>query len=297
MIAHRGCSGERPEHTRSAYDLAIAQGADFLEPDLVVSRDGVLVVRHENALSETTDVAELPAFAARRTVKPIDGKPHEDWFAEDFTLEELKTLRCRERLPRLRGIAFDGREPILTFEELLALAEAAKVGLVVELKHAADFRRQGLDLEPRVAAATANARVPILFESFEPGALNRLAPLSPHPRIQLIDAQGAPFDTPGRAYADLLTPDGLDALAKHVRGISVAKALLTPGLVAEARKRNLKVFAWTYRAENEFLPPDLWIGHDPAAHGDLAQELRRAKATGVDGVFCDFPALARMALE
>src|SRR5262245_7308515 len=150
VIGHRGASGERPEHTMASYRLAIAQGADFIEPDLVMTRDGVLVCRHENEISATTDVGARPEFAARRTTKSVDGAAVSGWWAEDFTLAELKTLRCRERLPQLRpaNTAFDGQEAIPTFAEALALAQEAGVGIYPELKHPTFLREQGLDPIP-----------------------------------------------------------------------------------------------------------------------------------------------------
>jgi glycerophosphoryl diester phosphodiesterase len=261
----------------------------------VVSRDGVLIVRHENELSGTTDVADRFEFAARRTRKTIDGRLQEGWFAEDFDLAELKTLRCRERLPELRSTAFDGEEPILTFEELVGIAREGDVGLMIELKHPAYFRSIGLELEPRLMAAVAHAGVPVFIECFEPEGLRRLAGAR-RPRIQLIAAEGAPDGEETFPYADMLTTDGLRDITRWAEAISVEKSLLDPSLIARASALGLKVFAWTFRAENAFLPPDLRRGDDPAAHGDMAEELRRARALGVDGVFCDFPGLARAAL-
>ncbi|MBU3971349.1 MAG: glycerophosphodiester phosphodiesterase, partial [Alphaproteobacteria bacterium] len=181
IIAHRGASGERPEHTRAAYERAIEQGADFIEPDLVVSRDGVLIVRHENEIGGTTDVAAHPEFADRRTTRTIDGESVAGWFTEDFTLAELKTLRARERLPELRpaNTAFDGREPILTFEEVLDIAAAADVGVVPELKHPTYFAALGLPMEDAFVAilerrGLTGADAPILIQCFEVGPLQRL---------------------------------------------------------------------------------------------------------------------------
>lgn len=186
-IAHRGASGERPEHTRAAYDLAIAQGADIIEPDLVMTRDGVLVVRHENEIGGTTDVAAHPEFADRRSTKIIDGQTVTGWFTEDFTLAELMSLRARERLPELRGTAFDGQEPILTFEQVLAIAAAARVGVAPELKHPAYFAGIGLPMEDAFVAVLerhglTGADAPVLVQCFEVGPLERLAARIDTPR-------------------------------------------------------------------------------------------------------------------
>jgi glycerophosphoryl diester phosphodiesterase len=309
VIAHRGASGERPEHTRSAYDLAIDQGCDFVEPDLVFSKDGVLVVRHENEISETTDVASHPAFADRRTVKVVDGVHVEGWFTEDFTLDELKTLRCRERLPRLRpqNTRFDGEDPILTFEALIALAREGgarrgrAVGLYVEMKHPTYFRALGFSMERAAADALdrhgLNApEAPVIVECFEPSAMTAMRRLTPVRLGQLIAAGGAPADG-GPAYAEMTTPEGLAAIAEYAHAIGPEKSLVTPKLITDAHAAVLRVHAWTYRPENLFLPPPFQRGDDPAAHGDLIGEIGNAVRNGVDGVFCDLPAVARLAIQ
>ncbi|MDX2234691.1 MAG: glycerophosphodiester phosphodiesterase [Hyphomonadaceae bacterium] len=312
VIAHRGASGERPEHTTSAYRRAILQGADYIEPDLVLTRDGVLVCRHENEISETTDVAQRPEFAARKTVKTIDGVTVEGWFTEDFTLQELKRLRCRERLPQLRpaNTAFDGGEPILTFDEALDIAAGAgrPVGVYPETKHPAYFDGLGLSHDaPLLAALTKRgfktAAAPVFIQSFEVGNLERLSGRTGVRLVQLASGEGGPADRPGVRYRDMLTTEGLAAIARYAQGVGVEKALIVPrtpdgaagpptDLVDRAHAVGLLVHAWTYRAENYFLPRDLRIGDSPAGQGDLAAEIRAHLALGLDGVFCDFPAIA-----
>lgn len=313
VIAHRGASGERPEHTLAAYRLAIQQGADFIEPDLVMTKDGVLVARHENEISETTDVATRPEFAARRRTQSIDGQEISGWFTEDFTLSELKTLRAKERLPQLRpqNTAFDGQEAIPTFAEVLALANEAGVGVYPETKHPSHFAAQGLDLNAALlrdlaAAGLAEAKERVFIQSFEVGNLERLAKNTKLPLVQLIAAEGGPPDRPGQTYAAMLSDAGLRRVARYAAGIGVEKALLLPrdaegrsvlptDLADRAHKARLQVHAWTFRAENAFLPLELRRGAPadpgfPALTGDVEAELRRAFLLGADGVFTDFPA-------
>jgi len=305
VIAHRGASGERPEHTLSAYRLAIEQGADFIEPDLVATKDGVLVARHENEISQTTDIAAHAEFAGRRTTRTIDGKEVSGWFTEDFTLAELKRLRARERLPELRpgNTRYDGRESIPTFREVIDLArrEGARrgraVGLYPELKHPAHFRAAGLALEPRLLEILGRSRLDrrdaaVFVQCFEVEPLKRLRGKTQLRLIQLIAAGEGPADRPGARPAEMVSPRGLKAIALYADGVGVEKALLTARLVAEAHAAGLAVHAWTYRAENAFLPPALRRGEDPALHGDMTAELRAAFALGIDGVFSDFPDLA-----
>jgi glycerophosphoryl diester phosphodiesterase len=312
VIAHRGTSGERPEHTESAYRLAIAQGTDAVEPDLVLTRDGVLICRHENELSETTDITDRPAFAARRTTKTIDGKDVSGWFSEDFTLAELKTLRCRERLPHLRpaSAAWNDREPVLTFGELLDIVgEAGRtIAVYAEIKHARYFDDLGLSHDaPLLAALRARgwtgADAPMLLQSFETGSLRRLAGLTGVRLVQLVAPSGGPPDAPGATFAEMMTDAGLARIAGYAAAISVEKTLVMPrtpdggaaaptDIVARAHAQGLAVNVWTFRPENRFLPKALRRGDDPAAHGDLETELRQVYALGVDGVFCDFPAVA-----
>lgn len=316
VVAHRGASGYRPEHTASAYRLAIAQGADVIEPDLVLTKDGALVARHENEIGGTTDVASRPEFASRRTARDIDGERVEGWFTEDFTLAELKTLRARERLPQLRpdSARHDGEDGILTFAEVAALArrESARtgrtIGLCPEMKHPAYFRSRGMDFEPIMASALKAEGLdapsaPVLVQCFEVGPLKTLAGLSKAPRVQLVSAEGGPADLPAVRYADMVTADGLKAIAGYAQAVGPewrqvlkvddagALAGLT-ALVADAHAAGLKVIPWTVRAENAFLPPALRRGTGPADHGDAESLLKALFASGVDGLFSDFPDLA-----
>jgi glycerophosphoryl diester phosphodiesterase len=317
VIAHRGASGERPEHTLAAYRLAIQQGADFIEPDLVLTRDNVLVCRHENEISGTTDVAAHPEFADRRKEKTVDGVTANGWWVEDFTLVELKTLRAKERLPQLRpqNTAYDGQEEIPTFDEVMALAVEADVGIYPELKHPTFLGEQGLDPVGAIVAAIhraggQDAANRTVVQCFEIGALRTLAQMSSirWTCVQLAAASGGPWDRRDLSYADMITDAGLRAVAEYANGIGVEKSLIIPrdgdgrsaaptDLVQRAHAANLKVHPWTFRAENYFLPAELRRG-DPNApdymrqHGDLDAELRAFYAVGVDGVFSDFPAAA-----
>ncbi len=317
VIAHRGASGERPEHTLAAYRLAIDQGADFIEPDLVMTRDGVLVCRHENEISGTTDVATRPEFAERRKDKSVDGVAASAWWVEDFTLAELKTLRAKERLPQLRpaNTAYDGQEQIPTFAEALALAQSAGVGIYPELKHPTFLREQGLDLVPAFiadvrAGGGQRAADAMFVQCFEVGALRTLAQMSSirWQCVQLVAAAGGPWDNRNVRYGDMLSDSGLRQIAEYARGLGAEKSLIIPrdaagrsaaptDLVARAHAANLVVHAWTFRAENFFLPSELRHGDATALdhmrqRGDLGAELRAFYALGVDGVFSDFPAAA-----
>ena len=312
VIAHRGASGNRPEHTLESYGLAIEQGADFIEPDLVMTRDHVLVARHENEISGTTDVATHPEFAARQATKIIDGQSFTGWFTEDFTLVELKTLRARERLPELRpqNCAYDGQFEIPTFSEILALAATApgRVGVYPEIKHGTYFDGLGMNMEAPLLAALEQAGFtkasdPVFIQSFEVGNLERLRKLTQLRLVQLIDGSGHPADRPELPSTTMITPAGLATIARYADAIGVTKALIVPRdasgrsssptmLIDDAHKAGLKIHAWTFRAENAFLPAEWRAGTDPAAHGALAAELRQFYELGIDGVFCDFPGVA-----
>jgi len=318
VIAHRGASGERPEHTLEAYRLAIEQGADFVEPDLVATRDAVLVCRHENEISGTTDVASRVEFAGRRTTRTIDGVATTGWFTEDFTLAELRTLRARERLPQLRGTAWDGRFAVPTLDEALELVAAANrarehsgrpLGVYPEIKHPSYFASIGLALEPLLVAALRRHGLdredaPVFVQSFEAGSLRGLAALTRVPLVQLVSAEGRPWDRAagrhGRSYAEMIEPAGLREIAGYARGIGAQKELVLargadgrPGaptaLVREAHRAGLLVHVWTLRAENAFLPAELRRGLLPATRGDLAGEARAFLDAGVDGFFTDHP--------
>jgi glycerophosphoryl diester phosphodiesterase len=316
VIGHRGASGHRPEHTLAAYQLAIDMGADYIEPDLVSTRDGVLVARHENEIGGTTDVAGRPEFAERETTKTIDGQPLTGWFTEDFTLAELKTLRATERIPELRpdNTAFDGLYEVPTLDEVLALARAEGVGVYPETKHPTYFDGIGLSLEEPLVAALHAAGYrrpsdPVFIQSFETANLRDLARMTRLPLVQLIGGSGAPYDLVAagdpRTYDDLVTREGLRAIARYADGIGPDKnrviprdaegRLLAPTtLVDDAHRRGLVVHPYTFRNENAFLPADLRAGDPaspayPGATGDAPAEYRRFFELGVDGVFSDYP--------
>jgi len=279
VIAHRGASALRPEHTLAAYELGIAAGADFIEPDVVATRDGRLVARHENEISGTTDVADHPEFASRRTIKEIDGVPFEGWFTEDFTLAELRTLRARERLPELRGTAYDGRYGIPTIEEVIALAAAAGVGIYPETKHPSYFTSIGLALETPLLAALEAANGPVFIQSFEAGNLRELRERTAHPLVRLTSlARPDPDLRDVATYADAIGPHKDQVIARDEDG---GLAEPTP-LVEEAHAAGLLVHPWTFRPEAEFVPAGM----------DHAAELAAFYALGVDGVFADDPGAA-----
>lgn len=316
IIAHRGASGERPEHTLAAYDRAIEQGADYVEPDLVLTKDGVLVARHENEISETTDVASHPEFADRRTTKTIDGVEMTGWFTEDFTLAELRILRARERLPQLRGTntAFDGLYQVPTFEEIIRLVRAREaetgrtIGIYPETKHPSYFTSIGLPHEAPLLELLArygydSADDALFIQSFEVGNLVALNGKTNVRLIQLVDATGHPADRPDASYAEITSAQGLALVAAYADGIGPAKDMViarnadgslgaSTGLVARAHAAGLDVHPWTFRRENHFLPANLRSGDDPRSVGDLAAEIRAFIAEGVDGLFTDNPVVA-----
>jgi len=302
VIGHRGASGYRPEHTRAAYELAIALGADAIEPDIVATKDGELVLRHENEISGTTDVAAHPEFADRRTTKVVDGERHTGWFTEDFTWAELSTLRACERLPRLRqhGTTFDGLEPILRLRDLIAILEAAgrPMTLVAEVKHPTYFASIGLPLDELVAAELRRWPDPtrLVVECFERGIMHGLRDRGVDARyVYLAEDAGHAADSEV-AYDDELAGD-LRAL--EVGGISVGKARLFrgPELVARAHAAGLLAFTWTLRPENGFLAAAHRGGGAKGDWGDWRSEFEAALATGVDGVFVDHPDLGRLAVD
>lgn len=312
VIAHRGASGYRPEHTLEAYALAVAQGADYIEPDLVMTRDGVLVARHENEIGDTTDAAER--FPDRRTTKRVDGREVTGWFTEDLTLAELKQLRARERLA-IRSTAWDGRFEVPTFEEILDLvgrleAETGRrVGVYPETKHSSYFRALGLALEEPLLDALdrrglREADDPVFIQSFEVGNLQALRERTALPLIQLLEESGAPWDLAERGdrrgYPDMVTVAGLREIATYANGIGPDKRLIVPlatdgsladptPLVGNAQAAALTVHPWTFRSEPVFL-------HD-GYRGDPGAEIRQFAALGVDGVFADFPDVAVAALR
>ncbi|MDQ6526619.1 glycerophosphodiester phosphodiesterase [Nocardioides sp. LHD-245] len=320
VIAHRGASGYRPEHTLAAYRLAIRMGADYVEPDLVSTKDGVLVARHENEIGGTTDVAQRPEFAGRRTTKTIDGVTVTGWFTEDFTLAELKTLRAQERLPQVRpgNTRYDGQFEVPTLDEVIELVKRESgrsgrtIGIAPETKHPTYFDSIGLALEePLVRTLRRNGldrrNAKVVIQSFETGNLRRLDTMTRVPLAQLVDGSGAPYDlrAAGSAttYADLVTPAGLADIASYAEWVAPTKNLVVPrdasgalaapsALVSDAHAAGLSVVTWTMRLENQFLPADHRIGTDPNAPGDLPGEIDAFLDAGVDALFSDHPDIA-----
>jgi glycerophosphoryl diester phosphodiesterase len=314
VVGHRGASGYRPEHTLASYELAARLGADFIEPDLVITKDGVLVARHEPEIGGTTDVGSRPEFASRKRTVSLDGVAVTGWFTHDFTLAELKTLRAVERIPQLRqhNTLYNGRFAVPTFQEVLDLRKRLsreldrEIGVFPETKHPTYFRRLGLELEaPLVRALRHNnldrAGAAVFVQSFE--AKNLLALRSEYklraPLVFLTGATGGPFDD-DQTYAEYLTPAGLRKLARTINGLGPEKSQIIPRkaddtlgmpttLVADAHAAGLKVIPYTFRAENQFLPADLRTGTDPAAYGRAIDEQVTYLKTGLDGLFTDQP--------
>ena len=319
VIGHRGASAYRPEHTIASYTLAIEMGADYIEPDLVPTKDGELVARHENDIGATTNVKDIPGFAARRTTKTIDKVVHADtWFTEDFTLAELKTLRAIERLPQIRphNTAFDGLFEVPTFQEVIDLAQEHDVGIYPETKHPTYFDSIGLSLEePLLATLGRNGLdrrgAKVFIQSFETSNLRQLSRATRLPLIQLIDAAGAPADLVAkgdpRTYADLVTRRGLAAIARYADGIGPEKGRIVPGnsfngpqlgepttLIRDAHRAGLLVHPFTFRPENNFLAAEFRQGNPTSpvylqARGDQPAELALYFDLGVDGLFADNP--------
>jgi glycerophosphoryl diester phosphodiesterase len=320
IIAHRGASGHRPEHTLAGYELAIAMGADFIEPDVVPTRDGALVIRHDNELSGTTDIADRPEFADRKTTRTVDGRELTGWFVEDLTLDEVKVLRARERIPDLRpaNTAFDGLFEIATLDEVLVLAAKAGVGVYPETKNPTHFSELGLALEePLVAALRAagftGRDAPVYIQSFEVDNLRRLRTMTDLPLVQLLSPHGQPPDVVATggdlSYPDMATADGLAEIATYADGIGPHKTLLIPTgddgasgtpttVVDDAHAAGLVVHAWTFRNEHAFLATDLQAvsgdadGVAATATGLAPDEYRRFFDLGVDGVFSDHTDMA-----
>ena len=330
VFAHRGASALRPEHTLAAYAKAIADGADFVEPDLVSTKDGVLVARHEAYLSETTDVAKRPEFASRRVRKTIDGETHEGWFVDDFTLAELKTLRAIERIPQSRpgSARYDGMFQVLTFEEVIDFVAAQSatigrvIGLVPELKHSTYFARAGLPLEERFIATLAaheyTRRAPVEIQSFEVANLRMLREqLGKHTNLRLMQLAGVgpvkPSDVEAAGgaltYAEMATPAGLRAVAQYADIFSPPTRALIPlkkdgrldaptALAADVRAAGLRLETWTFRPENRFIAADFRDGGGEHARNEAGSiaEMRRYLQLGLDGFFTDDPALGVKAL-
>jgi glycerophosphoryl diester phosphodiesterase len=324
VIGHRGASGYRPEHTLGSYQLALDLGAHIVEQDLVPTKDGHLVCRHENDITGTTDVADHPEFAGRKATKSIDGVSYTGWFTEDFTLAELKTLRAEERIPGNRpdNTLYDGRWTIPTFEEVLRWADkegrkrGKPVWLYVETKHPTYFRSLGLGLEEPLARLLRRygrdrKNSPLILQSFEPTSIQRLTRLVATPRVVLLSGPTTrPWDFvesgDPRTVADLVKPAGLKWIASYAQGIGptldlvipkdAAGRLTTPTtLVKDAHARGLLLHPYTLRNENSFLPADFRRGTDPNAYGDVFGAAAAYLATGIDGIFADHPDTALLA--
>ncbi|MGX6565146.1 glycerophosphodiester phosphodiesterase [Cupriavidus necator] len=332
VIAHRGASALRPEHTLAAYAKAIEDGADAIEPDLVMTRDGVLVARHENDITGTTNVAELPQFAERKRTKVIDGERLSGWFTEDFTLAELKTLRARERIPRLRpdNARLNDQFEVPTFDEIVRLAEQAAlrtgkpIGIYAELKHPSYFRGIGLPLEDKLVAALRAQpylrNAPVFIQCFETGSLRALRRTlgSGQPNVKLVQLIGNPRKGPadwklagdGRTFGDMLGATGLREVAAYADGIGPEKSSVVPRdaqgalaaptpVVRQAHAAGLFVHPYTFRPENSFLPKALQTGGDDATRSPsgMEREVQAFIAAGIDGFFTDDPALGRRAVD
>ncbi|MEA5531870.1 glycerophosphodiester phosphodiesterase [Dolichospermum sp. UHCC 0684] len=307
IIAHRGASGYRPEHTLASYELAIDLGADYIEPDLVITKDGILIARHENEISETTDIANHPEFAHLKTTKIIDDEIKTGWFTEDLTIAEIKTLTAQERIPQLRpqNTAYNGIFTIPTFQEIIDLVKhksqtiGRHIGIYPETKHPSYFQSVGLPLEATLLLNLQEINLPIFIQSFEVSNLKELSQKTDLPLVQLINNIGKPYDfvieNDPLTYADLLTQKGLREIAEYAQAIGVHKNLLIPrdnygkllsptSLIIDAHAANLQVHAWTFRNEDFFLPLDL--------QGNPQKEYEIFFSLGIDGVFSDYPDIA-----
>ncbi|MGZ0233930.1 glycerophosphodiester phosphodiesterase [Streptomyces sp. CPS1] len=317
VIGHRGASGYRPEHTFGSYELALDFGADIVEAgDLCPTRDGHLVCRHEPEIGGTTDVADHPEFAGRKTTKVLDGVPTTGWFTEDFTLAELKTLRAIERIPanRPHNTLYNGRWEIPTFEEVLVWQDeqtrkrGKQVWIYPETKHPTYFRKLGLGLEERVAKLLRKhgkdgRNSPVILQSFEPTSIERLNRLVDNPLVVLLStADSRPWDFvetgDPRTVADLITPKGLREIAGYAQGIGPTLDLVIPrkadgtlaepsSLVADAHRVGLILHPYTMRNENPFLPAEFRKSGAADGYGDAFGAFKAYFETGIDGVFTD----------
>lgn len=326
VIGHRGACGYVPEHTLTSYFIAMQDGVDYVEPDLVMTKDGVLVARHENEIGGTTDVAQRPEFADRRARKTIDGVMHDGWFTEDFTLAELKTLRARERLPQVRpgNTRFDGQFQVATFEEILALVDGVqkqremnakqlghpapkRIGVYPETKHPTYFQGIGLPMEELLVRTLHHHGYQgrdglAIIQCFEVANLKAMRKMTELPIVQLMEAEGGPYDFVAkgvdRTYHEMTTPSGLAEVATYATAIGPHKLQVIPLsadgtlgaptlLLGQAHAAGLQVHAYTFRAENQFLPKDLRSDSDPHHLGDLHSELEVYLQAGLDGFFTD----------
>lgn len=322
VVGHRGASGYRPEHTLASYELAARMGADFIEPDLVITKDGVLVCRHEPEIGGTTDVAQRPEFADRETTKSLDGKDLTGWFAEDFTLAELRTLRAVERLPeeRQQNTIYDGLWTVPTFEEVLNLREDLskelhrEIGVYPETKHPTYFRDLDMPLEEKLVPLLKKFglnrhNAPVRVQSFE---LKNLLMMREDmgvkvPLVFLAGASGGPYGD-DRTYAELLNPSGMATYADRIDGLGPSLTLIIAlksdgslgaptDLVKDAHAYGLEVCPYTVRAENSFLPADYRVGDDATDYGRVIDFLMKLYATGIDGIFTDNPDIGVVARE
>ncbi len=330
VIAHRGASAWLPEHTLAAYARAIEDGADFIEPDLVLTRDGVLVARHDVELSRSTTIAAVARFGARRTRKLVDGEIVEGWFCDDFTLAELRELRAREPMPDIRSIDHDGLHAIPTFDEIIELAasesgrRSRKIGIIPELKNSTWFHARGMDPERAILASLRGSaflrEAPFAIQSFEVSNLKALhESIGGQANILLVqligEADQLPFDRlmageTDHNYTSMLTPGGLleisryaDVVAANARSIipweTMGEMGQAPSWIACAHAVGLRVHCWTLRPENSFLPPHLRCGDNPATRCETGsiEQMRALIRVGVDGLFTDDPALGRRAVD
>lgn len=324
VVGHRGAPGYRPEHTLASYELAYRQGVDWVDVDLVPTKDGQLVARHENDITGTTDVAAHPEFASRKTTKVVDGTSLTGWFTEDFTLAELKTLRATERIPAVRphNTIYNGRWQIATYQEVLDLTKRLgrelhrTLGTYPEIKHSTYFSTIGNPTEPRLVDilnrnGLNRPNAPVIIQSFEVSNLKALSTQVRVPLLQLTSASGAPADFIAkgdkRTYADLVTPAGLKEIATYADYLGPEKNQIIPrdtagnlttptALVRDAHQAGLEVAPYTFRNENSFLPTNLRSSADPAEWGDVFAEESAFLAAGIDGFFADQPDTALLAV-
>ncbi|OXM70247.1 glycerophosphodiester phosphodiesterase [Amycolatopsis vastitatis] len=325
IIGHRGAPGYRPEHTLASYELAFRMGVDWVDVDLVPTKDGQLVARHEPEIGGTTDVAKHPEFANRKKTVVLDGVTTTGWFTQDFTLAELKTLRAVERIPQNRphNTLYNGRYRIASYQEVLDLTTRLgrelhrTLGTYPEVKHSTFFQSIGNPTEPKLVAILRRNGLdrpdaPAIIQSFEVSNLIALHQQVRTPLLQLTSATGAPADFVAkgdkRTYADLVTPQGLRDVAKYAKYLGPDKAQVIPrdkndnlgtptALVADAHKAGLKVQPYTFRNENPFLPANLRSSAEPDAYGDVFTEEAAFFAAGVDGFFADQPDTALESLH
>jgi glycerophosphoryl diester phosphodiesterase len=316
VVGHRGASAYRPEHTTASWELATRMGADVVEPDLVPTKDGVLVCRHEPEISGTTDVADHPEFAGRSSTRTIDGVEYTGWFTTDFTLAELRTLRAKERLPQIRqhNTIYDGSWRVPTFREALRLRQRLSrelgrtIGIAPEIKHSTYFRSLGFDVEAEVVATLNSAGLnsadaPVVVQSFELTNLQQLRSTCGlrTPTVFLTSETGAPADLVAagdpRQYAALLIPSALRELATFTDQIGPSLVQVTRGLVDDAHAAGLEVVPYTLRPENTFLPEQYRDGDDPTAWGHVLDYAQALFDTGIDGLFTDAPDIGVLARD